>query len=251
MLVRLVLASLLLVSLLPSANIGVQAQERFEWVLPAYDIRNTNHSPQTAINKQNVERLTLTWLYQVPENPFRIPALAPLQGIETTPLVVNGIVYFATPYNRLVALRSDTGHVVWSYQVNMTEFMNKPYWAYVANQKSIWYHDGAIYMMASDCSVHVLDASNGRLLRLVPGETICNIPGNTGFYWGEQAPVVFRDLVIVRASTASFGGRGFVAAYDVRDFRLVWRWYTVPPAGGDPEWDSKYVVEGRDGMRTG
>ncbi|MEM1937386.1 MAG: PQQ-binding-like beta-propeller repeat protein [Candidatus Caldarchaeum sp.] len=251
MLVRLVLASLLLISLLPSADIGVQAQERFEWILPAYDIRNTNHSPQTSINKQNVERLTLTWLYQVPENPFRIPALAPLQGIETTPLVVNGLVYFATPYNRLVALRSDTGHVVWSYQVNMTEFMNKPYWAYVANQKSIWYHGGAIYMMASDCSVHVLDASNGRLLRLIPGETICSIPGNTGFYWGEQAPVVFRDLVIVRASTASFGGRGFVAAYDIRDFRLVWRWYTVPPAGGDPEWDSKYVVEGRDGMRTG
>ncbi|MCS6769789.1 MAG: PQQ-binding-like beta-propeller repeat protein [Candidatus Caldarchaeum sp.] len=251
MFVRVMLAFLLLSSLFVPASYVAHAQERFEWRYPAYDLRNTNFSPQTAINKGNVERLAIAWLYQVPENPYRIPALAPLQGIETTPLVVNGIVYFATPYNRLVALRSDTGHVVWSYQVNMTEFTAKPYWAYVANQKSIWYHNGAIYMMASDCSVHVLDAANGRRLRLVPGETICNIPGNTGFYWGEQAPVVYRDLVIVRASTASFGGRGFIAAYSLDDFRLVWRWFTVPPAGGDPDWDFKYVVETAGGLRTG
>ncbi|MEM4383890.1 MAG: PQQ-binding-like beta-propeller repeat protein [Candidatus Caldarchaeum sp.] len=252
MLGRIGLAGLLLVSLLLSSNtyFGI-AQVRFDWQYPAYDIRNTNFSPQSLINKNNVDRLALAWLYQVPENPFRIPSLAPLQGIETTPLVVNGIVYFATPYNRVIALRSDTGHVVWSYQVNMTTFTAKPYWAYVANQKSIWYHNGAIYMMASDCSVHVLDAANGRALNVVPGEKVCGIPGNTGYYWGEQAPVVYRDLVIVRASTASFGGRGFIAAYNIRDFSLVWRWYSVPPAGGDPEWSSKYVVETADGVKTG
>lgn len=251
MLSRITQVSLLFFLVLASLNAVGIGQERYEWSLPAYDFKNTNHSPQTAINKENVDRLALAWLYQVPENPFRIPSLAPLQGIETTPLVVNGIVYFATPYNRVIALRSDTGNVVWQYQVNMTTFTSKPYWAYVANQKSISYHGGAIYMMASDCSVHVLDASNGRPLRIVPGETICNVPGNTGFYWGEQAPIVYKNLIIVRASTAAFGGRGFIAAYDINNFNLVWRWFSVPPAGGDPEWDLKYVVETGDGVRTG
>lgn len=222
------------------------AQQTFNWQYPAYDAQNTNHSPQNLITKENVGRLALAWLYQVPENPFRVPSLAPLQGIETTPLIVNGIVYFATPYNRVIALRADTGTLVWSYQVNMSEFVGKPYWAYVANQKSIWYYNNSILMMASDCSVHVLDALSGRLLRHIPGEVVCDVPGNTGYYWGEQAPIVYGDLLIVRASTAGFGGRGFLAAYDLRDLKLVWRWYTVPPVGGDQDWSAKYVVE-RDG----
>lgn len=224
----------------------VSTQQVYNWQYPAHDVHNTNHSPQNLITRENVGRLALAWLYQVPENPFRIPSLAPLQGIETTPLIVDGIVYLATPYNRVIALRADTGTLVWSYQVNMSEFVKKPYWAYVANQKSIWYYNNSILMMASDCSIHVLDALSGRLLRHVPGEVVCDIPGNTGYYWGEQAPIVYGDLLIVRASTAGFGGRGFLAAYNLRDMKLVWRWYTVPPVGGDPEWSAKYTVE-RDG----
>jgi glucose dehydrogenase len=243
-----ILLILLAWSGIQSSGVG---QQSFDWPYPAYDLKNTNSSPQNLINKDNVDRLSIAWLYQVPENPYRIPSLAPLQGIETTPLVINGIVYFATPYNRVVALRADTGHVVWSYQVNMTDFTSKPYWAYVANQKSIWYHNGAVYMMASDCSIHVIDAISGRPMQVVSGEKICEIPGNTGYYWGEQAPVVYKDLVIVRASTAGFGGRGFIAAYSLKDFSLVWRWYSVPPVGGDPEWDSKYVLETGAGVRTG
>jgi uncharacterized protein (UPF0248 family) len=228
----------------------VSTQQVYNWQYPADDVHNTNHSPQNLITRENVGRLALAWLYQIPENPFRIPSLAPLQGIETTPLIVDGIVYFATPYNRVIALRADTGTLVWSYQVNMSEFVRKPYWAYVANQKSIWYYNNSILMMASDCSIHVLDALSGRLLRHVPGEVVCDIPGNTGYYWGEQAPIVYGDLLIVRASTAGFGGRGFLAAYNLRDMKLVWRWYTVPPVGGDPEWSAKYTVE-RDGRLFG
>ena len=57
-----------------------------DWPYPAYDSSNTNFDPQTVINNNNVAQLQLTWVYQVPVNPFHIAGAAPALGIETTPL---------------------------------------------------------------------------------------------------------------------------------------------------------------------
>ena len=47
------------------------------WAYPAYDANNTNFNPQNAINKDNVGQLQLSWIYQVPVNPFHIIGAAP------------------------------------------------------------------------------------------------------------------------------------------------------------------------------
>ena len=122
------LLSLIIVVFLVSGFDRAQAQGGdANWPYPAFDPNNTNFDPQTAINNNNVAQLQLSWVYQVPVNPFHIAGAAPALGIETTPLVVSGIVYFATPYNRLIALNSVTGAVVWFYQVNMSAFSSKPF----------------------------------------------------------------------------------------------------------------------------
>ena len=207
------------------------------WPYPAYDSSNTNFDPQTQINNNNVAQLQLSWVYQVPVNPFHIAGAAPALGIETTPLVVNGIVYFATPYNRLIALNSGTGGVVWYYQVNMSEFSSKPWWASAYIVSSILYNNGTIYMMASDTSLYAFDGITGQVKFVIP-DTGKSIPGNTGYYYGEKAPLIYKNLLIVRASTTDYGGRGYVAAYDLTTQKLMWSWYSVPPAGGQPNWDS-------------
>ena len=208
-----------------------------DWPYPAYDSSNTNFNPQTLINSNNVAQLQLSWVYQVPVNPFHIAGAAPALGIETTPLVVNGIVYFATPYNRLIALNSATGGVVWYYQVNMSEFSSKPWWASAYIVSSILYNNGTIYMMASDTSLYAFEAVSGQVKFVIP-DTGKNIPGNTGYYYGEKAPLIYKNLLIIRGSTTDYGGRGYVAAYDLSTQKLVWSWYSVPPAGGQPNWDN-------------
>src|SRR2546425_1846330 len=211
------------------------------WPYPAYDSSNTNFDPQTVINNNNVAQLQLSWVYQVPVNPFHIAGAAPALGIETTPLVVSGIVYFATPYNRLIALNSATGGVVWFYQVNMSEFSSKPWWAGAYIVSSILYNDGTIYMMASDTSLYAFDAVSGQVKFVIP-DTGKSIPGNTGYYYGEKAPLIYKNLLIVRASTTDYGGRGYVAAYDLTTQKLAWTWYSVPPAGGQTNWDKNSSI---------
>ena len=208
------------------------------WSYPAYDSNNTNYNPQNVINKDNVRQLQLSWIYQVPVNPYHIVGAPPALGIETTPLIVNGIVYVATPYNRLIALNSVTGGVVWNYQVNMSAFPNKPWWSSAYIISSILYNNGTVYMMASDTSLYALDALTGQVKFVIP-DVAKSIPGNTGTYYGEKAPLIYKNLLMVRASTTDYGGRGFVAAYDLTTRNLVWSWYSVPPTGGDPNWDSQ------------
>lgn len=212
-----------------------QQQTGFNWFYPAYDNHNSNFNPQNVINKDNINRLELKWLFQVPEDPFKIPYVAPSLGLQTSPLIVNGLLYISTYYNRIIALNLETGSEVWQYQVNVSAFEGKKHWWPVLSQKDLHYQDGTLYMMASDCTVYAFDAQTGEVQWTIP-DTCVNIPGNTGRYFGEHAPVVFKDKLLVRLSTQEGGGRGFLSAYDLKTRNLLWRWYSVPPAGGDPNW---------------
>ena len=233
----LVVTIILVLSLSSYGGTNAQSSDS-NWTYPAYDSNNSNYNPQSVINKDNVGQLQLSWIYQVPVNPYHILGAPPALGIETTPLVADGIVYVATPYNRLIALNSATGGVVWNYQVNMSEFPSKPWWSSAYIISSVLYNNGTVYMMASDTSLYALEAITGQVKFVIP-DIGKDIPGNTGTYYGEKAPLIYRNLLIVRASTTDYGGRGFVAAYDLTTRSRAWIWYSVPPAGGDPNWDNQ------------
>ena len=149
---------LLLATSIPAA---ISQNAELNWIKPAADERNTNFHPQDTINKDNVDNLVLSWIYQVPEDPFKIPYVAPALGLQTAPLVVSGIVYIATFYNRIIAINAETGAEVWQYQADVMEFVDEEWWWPVLSQKSLTYHEGTIYMMASDCRIIALDALNG------------------------------------------------------------------------------------------
>ncbi len=231
----------LLVSSISVFPVVSQSAQYPNWTGPAYDGGNTNFDPQSVINSGNVQNLQIQWIYQVQVNPFSIPGAPPALGIETTPLVVGGYVFFATPYNRLVALNAANGHELWHLQVNMSKFVKDPWWSEAYTISSLSYYGGTIYMMASDTSVYVVNALTGDV-QYVLSNTAANIPGNTGTYFGEKAPLLYKNELIVRASTTDYGGRGYVAAYDVNSKALLWRWYSVPPSGGQANWDSNATL---------
>ena len=64
---------LLLATSIPAA---ISQNAELNWIKPAADERNTNFHPQDTINKDNVDNLVLSWIYQVPEDPFKIPYVA-------------------------------------------------------------------------------------------------------------------------------------------------------------------------------
>jgi alcohol dehydrogenase (cytochrome c) len=213
------------------------------WPASSFNFQNTNSDPQTVINTNNVKSLILRWDYQIPENPFSIPGAPPALGIETQPLIYEGIVYIATPYNDIIALNTVGGTILWTYQINMTAFIGEKWWAgaYVISGLSLY--NGTLYAMSSDTTVYAFNAYTGAIEWTIPA-IAANIQGNTGYYYGEKAPILVGDNLILRASTTDYGGRGFVAAYNINTRNMSWIWYSTPPSTGpiDTNWDSQDVV---------
>lgn len=214
-----------------------------DWPASSFNYQNTNYDPQTVINSNNVQNLQLRWLYQIAVNPFNIPGAPPALGIETQPIISQGIVYIATPYNDVIALNSASGTLLWSQQFNMTSFIGEKWWsgAYVISGLSLY--NQTLYAMASDTTVYAMNAITGAIEWTIPA-VAANIQGNTGTYYGEKAPIIVGDNIIVRASTTDYGGRGFVAAYNLQTRQLSWIWYSTPPSTGaiDTNWDSQDMV---------
>ena len=104
-------------------------------------------------------------------------------------------------------------------------------------------YNQTLYAMASDTAVYALNSVTGAVEWSIP-PVAANILGNTGTYYGEKAPIIVGDNLIVRASTTDYGGRGFVAAYNINTRNMSWVWYSTPPSTGpiDTNWDSQDMV---------
>lgn len=244
MIILLIISSSIMMLIAPQVAVGQQQQEQqplSDWVATGYDYKHTGFNPQTVINRDNVKKLEFKWVYQLPSNPYR-SILQPSLGLETNPLVVNGMVYFAASYSKVFAINALTGNLVWSHEVNVTKALEKPYIGNYGIQHAITYKNGLIYQLAIDCTLYGLDAANGKVKLQI--DDICkDVPGNRGKYFGEEAPTIYekngRKIAVVPVAAGLFYARGFVAGYDLDTKELLWRWFAIPPGVEGPKdnWD--------------
>ncbi|MCS4538686.1 MAG: PQQ-binding-like beta-propeller repeat protein [Thaumarchaeota archaeon] len=262
-------ASLVLVLIFGAAFIGTfiganyafgqrqQVDRGFSWAYPAYDKLATNFNPQTALTKDNIARVSDVWTTAFPIPP-PIAGIEPLTGSSAMPIVVGGVVYFPVNYMTIFAHQAETGNPLWSYSypVNMTDVVEKipeirPYQSGLLNGLS--YYNGDIYMPLADCSIAILDALIGTpkfLGDLAQGRMCQNVPGNAGHYTGQMlyGPVFYEKGSMLITGTGVSGradsGRGFVAGFDLTTGKLLWRFFLMPPAGGDPNWTIQYKGKG-------
>ncbi len=85
-----------------------------EWPFYGGDQGGSKYSPLDQINRSNVHDLKLAWEWKTGEAPM--PEFKTTPGMfEVTPLMIGGVLYLSTPYNRVVALDAETGRELWSY----------------------------------------------------------------------------------------------------------------------------------------
>jgi quinoprotein glucose dehydrogenase len=85
-----------------------------DWPFYGADQAGSKYSPLDQINRSNVSKLKMVWEWKTGEAP--LPEFKTTPGnFEVTPIMIGGVLYLSTPYNRVVALDAESGRELWSY----------------------------------------------------------------------------------------------------------------------------------------
>ena len=110
--------------LLVFIGVSVPSWGQTDWPMYNHDPASTRYSPLNQINTQNVQKLTAAWTYHMKKDGPQSHTAGALghggsrRSSEATPIVVNGVMYFPTPYGTIVALDPETGKERWSYRLD-------------------------------------------------------------------------------------------------------------------------------------
>ena len=213
-------------------NSGKEPQN---WMTYSGDYRGRRFSALDQVNTTNVRTLTAKWVYQT----------AATGKLETSPLVVDGILYATAQDNRAFALDARTGRPIWMYQHPLPGDI-RPCCGRVNRGLAIL--GDKVFLGTLDAHVIALDAKTGNVLWDVIAADY-----RTGHSF-TVAPLAVKDLVVIGVSGGEYGVRGFIDAYDAATGKRRWRFYTVPGPGepGHETWEGdSWKVGGAPAWNTG
>lgn len=197
------------------------------WLTYHGSYASTHHSALQQITPANVANLELKWVFQAHS----------LEKFETTPLVVDGVMYFTEAQNTIIALDPVSGREFWSYEHRNPE-VTLPCCGKINRGLAIL--GDTLFMGTLDGKLVAVDAKTGQRRWQT---TVVDFRKG---YALTLAPLVIKDKVIVGTAGGELGIRGFIAAYDAKTGKEVWRFKTIPEPGekGNETW-------GGDSWKTG
>jgi quinoprotein glucose dehydrogenase len=241
-----------------------QSTEGSDWPAYGHDAGGSHYSPLSQINRENVKQLRAAWTYRTGHVADSNRAAETIQ-FEATPIMVDGMLYLSTPFNRVIALDPQTGTERWSFDPKLD--LSIPYAeGFTSRGVSTWLDR----TRAADapCRRRIFVATNdGRLIALdaVTGKTCAGFGKDgqieltrgvgsfrPGEYHFTSPPAIVGDVVVVgstiddalRADAPS----GVVRAFDARTGTLRWSWNPIPHEQTDPAWKT---WKDESALRTG
>jgi len=189
------------------------------WLSYGHSYDEQRFVPDTQINQDTVAQLGLDWHLD----------LEGMRSLMSTPLVVNGVMYFSGSYAVVYAVDAVDGKLLWKHDPETLKQAG-------ANRRVLWdfnrgiaYWQEKVFVASGDGRLLALDAKTGKQV----WSTLTLDRSSPRTITG--APRVFNNLVIIGHGGADWGPvRGYVTAYDAGTGELRWRFYAVPgnPADG-------------------
>jgi len=211
------------------------SKEPQNWLTYSGDYSGKRFSPLDQIQVDNAHNIVAKWVYQT----------GATGKFETTPLVVDGVLYATAPDNRSFALDARTGRPIWMYQRQVPGDI-RPCCGRVNRGMAIL--GDKVFFGTLDAHVIALDAKTGAVAWDVTAADY-----RTGHSF-TVAPLALKNLIVIGVSGGEYGVRGFVDAYDADTGARKWRFYTVPGPGepGHETWEGdSWKVGGAPAWNTG
>jgi glucose dehydrogenase len=176
-------------------------------------------SPLGQINSATIQNLGVDWFMDLPND----------RGLVSTPLVVDGVLYFVGSMNRVRAVNAATGELIWGYDPRVVENAGNDLRAGWEHNRGIGIWKDKVYIATWDGRLNAIDRATGEEIwsvRTFDKSLPLYITG---------APKIFKGKVLIgNGGTENGPARGYVTAYDAETGEQVWRFFIVPgnPADG-------------------
>jgi quinoprotein glucose dehydrogenase len=205
----------------PSASLLNQ-----DWPRYGGSPESNHYSPLTQINRDNVSHLQLAWKFDTAEEG----------GLQSSPIIINGVLFGITPTQKIFALDASTGNLLWKFDSGMVGTQpdrGLAYWSSPDGKESRILVGVLNFLYALDAATGKPIPSFGGNGRIDLRENLGREPASANSIDLTSPGVVFEDLIIV-------GGRnpetlpappGDIRAFDVRTGKLRWTFHTVPRPG--------------------
>ncbi|MEM7468690.1 MAG: PQQ-dependent dehydrogenase, methanol/ethanol family [Pseudomonadota bacterium] len=194
------------------ARIANEADGR-EWLSYGRTYSEQRFSPLNEINEQSVKDLGLAWSL-------------PLEGerqLVSTPLIVDGVLYFTGSYSLVWAVDARTKKILWKYDPDTIGKAGETLRVLWGTSRGVAYWENKVFVGTGDGRLIAIDAKTGQ--ELWSKQTVD--PRQPYYITG--APRAFNGKILIGNGGAEFGAvRGYVTAYDAETGEEVWRWWTVP-----------------------
>ena len=217
-----------------------------EWLCYGHDPAGTKYAPLKQINKQNVATLQVAWVHDTGD--FSDGSIYPTRSsFEASPLVVDGVMYVSTPFDRLIALDPETGRKLWDFDPQIDRNMRTNLFV---NRGVAYWSDGQrkrVFLGDLEGRLFAIDASTGKPDSEFGDQGVVDL--KKGFVekfprgkYGLTSPVAVCQDVVITGSMVSDnepeGPSGDLRGFNARTGKLLWRFHTVPREGesGNETW---------------
>tara|TARA_Y100000588_G_scaffold393861_2_gene511625 strand:+ start:350 stop:2008 length:1659 start_codon:yes stop_codon:yes gene_type:complete len=205
------------------------------WLMYSGNYSSQRYTELDQINANNASDLQMQWAFQ----------LRALDRAETTPVVVDGVMFVTESPSNVIALDARTGEQFWRYNYDLPEEVN---YCCGRNNRGVAVLGDRLFMSTLDAHLIALDARTGTLL----WDT--EVARTEEGYSKTAAPLIVGDKVVTGIAGGEFGIRGFIDAYDPATGEQIWRFYTIPGPGepGNDTWaDDSWMTGGSATWVTG
>jgi alcohol dehydrogenase (cytochrome c) len=197
------------------------------WLTYSGDYQSHRYSSLAQINKSNVANLKVAWIYQMRQQ----------DKVETSPIVIDGVIYITENGYIVTALDGKTGRPLWQYRRNVPSGMDL---CCGMVNRGLAVLGNTLYFGTIDAHLIALDIGSGS------ARWDIQVSDFRKGYSITAAPLAIKDKIIVGMAGGDSGLRGFLDAYDAKTGRRIWRCWTVPGLGepGNESWEQQSWQKG-------
>src|SRR5271166_5869334 len=169
----------------------------------------TRFYPNGQINPGNVGHLHPAWIFTTEVK----------ESMETSPIIVNGVMYVTTSFSHVYALDAKTGAEIWHFKPKLGAVTT---FCCGANNRGVAVYEDKVYVGTLDAKLVALDAKTGSVVWQQ------QVGDPEKGYSETMAPTAVNGKILIGTNGGEYGIRGFVRAYDAKDGKLIWNFDTIP-----------------------